>query len=152
MRDKIVTQVLADLAGITVAAGYNHTVRLVEELRDAMPSSPTTPCIYFIEGIERASETGAIGFSSKKLNFGITFVVRDNTEPGQTARKMIEDVIKAVSTEFTITDSASNVIPIQTAEQSNMYIFEKRTGLIHAGIEFNATYKHALGDSTKAEV
>jgi len=148
IRDKIVTQLLADLTGIKKTAGYHHTVRHVEELKDEVPSSPTTPCIYFIEGVEKANENNAIGFLLKSLNFAVTFVVRDSSDPGKTARKMLEDVIKAVSTEFNVTDSASNSIWVETVENSNVYIYEERTSLIHLGVDFTATYKHVLGDST----
>lgn len=151
IRDKVVTQILTDLEGITVSNGYHHTVRHVEELKDVIPSSPTTPAIYLVEGVERANESGApIGFVIKTLNLGVTFIIRDATDPGKTARKMLEDVIKAIQPNFRVNDSQSNSVGVEMSENSNMYIFEKRTSLIHLGVEIAAEYTHKLGDATSA--
>ena len=150
IRDKIISSVVTKLSVISKPT-YSQTVLQVLEMADDLPQTPSLPVIYIAEGVEKNNSYDCISFSSKELQIGIIYLAQDPSPTTQTktARKMLEDVCKALQAEFMVLDSGGSNLSISLLEVSNMYEIEKRSGTVYVGMEWVAQYRHQTGDMTK---
>lgn len=156
IREQILVLVKAKLETITTGNGYNNTISTVERTRTTPINKSEMPCIFIYEESEAVAASGGLvnlGLYDNNLNITLECWIKDDsTEKGTQLNSLLEDVVKAMQSNYNWTNGSGTSLAVDTQYEGNQTLLEfasaKGQGFLALLVNFNINYRTKFGDLT----
>lgn len=147
IREKIMDELISRLQTINIANGDMFTPTLIERKGQELPESPTYPAIYIYEG-EEQKEAGMMQMLCE-LPILIVFLAEGHSDQLKVGGKMLENLVRAIGTDFSVLDANGNAVGANFSEVSNDIIAgDTALPVIYVELVIIVNYSHSIGNLT----
>ena len=150
VREQMMKNIQASLAGITIENGYANTLNAVERLLQSGQSS-LLPMAYLLEGDDDVTSEAPLGLLSRQLSVGVVLLVQqddhvDARSASEAMNSLIADVQKAVQL-----DERRGGVAVNTVETGVSPVqIEEGMPVLSCTVAYRISYRHSRLDPTIA--
>ena len=151
MREKVMSTIEGRLVLATPSYTYNVPASRVKRRNIELPEQPNLPCVYIFEGDEEKDETRTPNSLLCTLPVAVVYMAEEGDPDEQltVAASMLEDISRAMGSDFIITDAVGKTQQVDMEELSNEVITAAVNGsMVYTATTFKVQYYHKRGDQT----
>ena len=151
IRETIMTTIEGRLVLTKPSYTYDVPASRVNRRNIELPEQPNLPCIFVYEGDESKDESRTPNSLLCTLPVAVVYMAEEGDPDEQltTANSMLEDISRAMGSDFLVADKNGKNQQVDMEELSNEVITAEVNGsLVYTATTFSVQYYHKRGDQS----